>query len=533
MTTDNRTLLNACDANTNWTGDDGTPTVRTVAGLYYENAASLSFQHTNAAEHTYYTDGTGWNLSDATCFLCVKDNQQDSQLNGGQQYVLGDGTDRLGVECNGSDNPGVQLGDLFYGMNIDVTNRSSFTLQNYAGVNANLTTTAITQVGYGSVHLAKAQGAVDNVYLDYLAYIANDSAALTINGGTVGTPETWTDVAGDDVTNGWGMVGNPFADQFQTNASFDVGDATASTASYFEMDGVQLYLFGQAYGAGHAFWGLTSNSGATNSLVINGSQVISIAGTTGSPYDFNWNETNFNVINVDTSIFVDVGNWTLPANSATRWIRTTTIDNPTRITPNGMEISDCSLIAGANTNANGLMLLDTAGDSDQCANLIFTSDGTGHAIEISVAGTYDFDNITYSGYGADGTTNAEVYVSVNAAVTINVLNGGSSPTVRNSGTAPTIVASVPVTITVQDSAGSPIQGARVFLEETPGGTDVITYDTTNASGQVTTTYGGGTPQAVTGFVAKGGYSPVYKRTPINDTIGGTGLSATITLVADE
>ena len=438
MTTDNRTTLNACDANTNWTGDDGTPTSVTAAGLYYENTNSLSFQHTNAPEHTYYTDGTGWDLSDASVFLIVKVNQQDSQANGGMQYVLGDGTNRLGVEVGGSDNTGVSLSDLFYGLALDVTNRNSFTLQNYAGVNGNYTPATTTQVGYGSNHLAKAQGAVDNVYLDRLSFIANDSAVLTINGGTVGTPETWTDVQGDDVTNGWGVCGNPFADQFQINCSFDIG-TTAAADSYFTMSGVQLYLLGTYYAATHFFWGLQSNAGQTNQLVIDTCQIISIAGTTGVECDLNWNNTNFNNLQVDGSLFVTMGNVTLPANTANRWIRTTTFESPTTITPNGMELSDCVLSCGANTSADGLLVLDTAGDSNQMANVQFNDDGAGHAILITATGTYDFDNFTFSA-GFTGTgTDAAVYNNSGGAVTINVQNGGDTPSVRNGAGASTTI----------------------------------------------------------------------------------------------
>jgi hypothetical protein len=454
VSTDNRTTLNACDSNSGWGGDDGTPSSVTAAGLTYENANSLSFQHTNAPEHTYYTDGTGWNLADAVCFLIVKVNQQDSQANGGMQYVLGDGTDRLGVETNGSDNPGVALRDLFYGMNIDTTILSSFTQQNYAGVNANLTLSAITQVGYGSNHLAKAQGAVDNIYLDRLSFIANDSAAFTINGGTVGTPETWTDFQGDDSTNGWGVCGNPFADQFQMNASFDMGDAgTAST--YFEMDGVQLYLFGQAYGAGHFFWDLISNATGTNSLEINGSQIISIAGSTGNPIDLGWNSANFDTINVDGSIFVDVGNWELPGNSATRWIRTSTIDNPISITPNGMEISDTTINQGAQSRADGMMILDTAGDSNNMDGVVFNSDGTGHAIEITAPGAYTFTALEFNGYdagtdangGSTGNANSAIYNNSGGAVTITVVDG-ATPSVRDgTGASTTVVANIALTFT--------------------------------------------------------------------------------------
>ncbi len=499
MSTDNRTTLNACDSNSGWGGDDGTPTSVTAAGLTYENNNSLSFQHTNAAEHTYYTDGTGWNLSDATVFLIVKDNQQDTILNGGMQYVLGDGTDRLGVETNGSDDPGVALRDLFYGMVLDVTNRAQFTQQNYAGVNANLTTTAITQVGYGSVHLAKAQGAVDNVYLDRLSFIANDSAAFTINGGTVGTPETWTDFQGDDSTNGWGVCGNPLADQFQMNASFDMGDA-GTASSYFEMDGVQLYLFGQTYGAGHFFWDLISNATGTQQLVITGSQIISIAGATGSPIDLGWNSANFENIQVDGSIFVDVGNWDLPANTVNRWIRTSVIDNPISITPNGMEISDTTINQGAQSRADGLMILDTAGDSNNLDGVIFNSDGTGHAIEITATGAYTFTALEFNNYAAQGGTaaNRAVYNNSGGAVTITVVDGATPSYRDGTGASTTIVANIALTFTPL------ISGSEVRIMEHGTATEIDGVESSGTSFVATVPSG----QALDIRIVKQGYEYV-------------------------
>ena len=296
--------------------------------------------------------------------------------------------------------------------------------------------------------MAKAQGAVDNIYLDRLSYIANDSAAFTINGGTVGTPETWADFQGDDSTNGWGVCGNPFADQFQMNASFDMGDA-GTASSYFEMDGVQLYLFGQAYGAGHFFWDLIANATGTNSLVIKGSQIISVASTTGNAVDLGWNVANFDNIQVDGSLFKDVGNWTLPANSANRWIRSCVIENPISINLNGMEISDTTINQGAQSRADGLMILDTAGDSNNMDNVIFNSDGTGHAIEITAPGSYTFTSLTFNGYAAQGgtATDRAIYNNSGGAVTITVVDGPTPSYRDGAGASTTIVANIALTFT--------------------------------------------------------------------------------------
>lgn len=113
------------------------------------------------------------------------------------------------------------------------------------------------------------------------------------------------------------------------------------------------------------------------------------------------------------------------------------------------------------TNASGF-LSNNPGLISGCA---FVSDGTGHAIEISTAGTYDFTDNTFTGYGADATTDAAVYNNSGGAVTLNVI-GGTSPTVRNgSGASTTLVVNpVTTTITVRNiQTNAVISGARVLV----------------------------------------------------------------------
>ena len=167
----------------------------------------------------------------------------------------------------------------------------------------------------------------------------------------------------------------------------------------------------------------------------------------------------------------------------------------------------------------------------------FMGSANSHAIEIESSITDTWTGFSFNGYAtSDGSVGDEVFLnnSNGANYTISGVGITGTVSIRNNGTSTaTFSASVNVTITVQDTAGDPIEGAAVFLEEDPGGTDVIPFDKTDVNGEVTTSYSGGTPQAVTGFVAKGTVSPVYKRTPINDTIGTGGLDAVITMVSDE
>jgi hypothetical protein len=98
---------------------------------------------------------------------------------------------------------------------------------------------------------------------------------------------------------------------------------------------------------------------------------------------------------------------------------------------------------------------------------------------------------------------------------------------------------VPITVTVKDVVtGDPIENARVFVEATTGGsapegTDILAV-LTNASGVATgtTQY---TSQPVIGVVrrASSAYGTLYKPSPIDATIGSTGLDLTILMIPDE
>ena len=243
MSVDNRTELNDCDNVTGFVGDGASPALNTLTGQRYEGTASIDTQHTNADEqmHTTQTSGGGGtfnlDLSDSTLYLMVKDSLVDTFANGGVQFVIGDGTDLIGYDVGGNDAVGLPLEPFYNAYKLDVSVQVASPGANnaYTGTEAALAQTAITQMGYGSLHLAKAQGNVPNVFLDRMTYIANGSYALTINGGTAITPETMADVQGDDVTNGWGMVNNPLGLQYGFFAPTEWGDAT-TLSSYFEAE---------------------------------------------------------------------------------------------------------------------------------------------------------------------------------------------------------------------------------------------------------------------------------------------------------
>jgi len=114
----------------------------------------------------------------------------------------------------------------------------------------------------------------------------------------------------------------------------------------------------------------------------------------------------------------------------------------------------------------------TDGKLDGCT---FISGGTGHAIEFGTSTPGDptelaLNGITFSGYGAGGTTDAAIYNNSGKHLIINIVDG-TTPTVRNgSGASTTLnLNQVTTTITVKDLiTGSPIEGAEVLVTASDG-----------------------------------------------------------------
>ena len=115
--------------------------------------------------------------------------------------------------------------------------------------------------------------------------------------------------------------------------------------------------------------------------------------------------------------------------------------------------------------------------------------------------------------------------------TITRLNGGFIIGVSTDSAGSTTVA--PLTVTVTDAAGSPIQDARVYIRPSGGGAAILT-GLTNVSGVLTGNYTGSTPQAIEGWVRKS--TPpgtLYKQFSIAGSIASTGFSITALMTEDE
>ena len=137
----------------------------------------------------------------------------------------------------------------------------------------------------------------------------------------------------------------------------------------------------------------------------------------------------------------------------------------------------------------------------------------------------DLDNITFSGTGT-----ADIRNNSGGHITINILNGGSTPTISNgSGATTTIVNAVAVTVTAVDVLGDPVQNARVYIEDTGG---EIFNDLTDASGEITFSYDYTSPEPITGWVRRATTGTLYKQSLIAGTITSTGFTGTVVMIED-
>lgn len=553
---DNRTQIQDCDATGDISGDsDAAPQSRTTeSGLVIEGGSSIQFQVTNAQEHILFdldSGGTSINrdMSDETVYIMIKDNLADTFANLGGLICLNDGLDGAGGDDIGYAVAGVDVGGLpylkkFACYKLDVSvivatpgtdNVDFFT---YNGLEANLDQTAVRQIGYGSIHLAKGQGTIPNAWFDGIYAIANDSFAATVAGGTEGTPETMADLVGDDEAVGAGMFSNPIGSSYYIFAPTEWGDSGTATTGFAGTDEQWFFLGdnggGHSVGVGHFPMRLLGNSTGTNTFILTRVALIN----TGTPAEFDLSDANFDKVQFNGCVITDFGAITWPAaNDADKFCNDTVFNNCAQMVINATNM-DGNTFNGT-TDPLGAILWDTAGDETNQDNLTFNSDGTGHAIEISLntasLTTFNIDGYTVSGYETvdDGSTGNTVFIVDNALdgdVDINVTNGaGTFSYERAAGYTGTVnvIQSVTLTVQVNDSDGNGISGARVRIETSPGGT-LVSEGSTDGTGEFTDSYTGSTPQVVLLKVRLKGFKP-FRTT---GTISGTGFTATATMTTD-
>jgi hypothetical protein len=183
--------------------------------------------------------------------------------------------------------------------------------------------------------------------------------------------------------------------------------------------------------------GLTYYAGAADTIKHRNSIISS-----SSPYHWRIHASSSASASYDFSGLSIIGAGDVQLRAVTTFLNMT-FDTCGQIVQNGALIDSCTVT----TSTASVALLSN--DPENISDTNFVSDGTGHAIEISVAGTYSFVGNQFSGYaGSNGTTgNEAIYNNSGGAVTLNITGGGNTPSIRNgAGASTTVNANVQVTL---------------------------------------------------------------------------------------
>jgi len=181
-------------------------------------------------------------------------------------------------------------------------------------------------------------------------------------------------------------------------------------------------------------------------------------------------------------------------------------------------MSDCRFI-----NPGGSIALSASNGVSQLSNCIFTSSGTGHAIELTSGTSHTFNNITFNNYATSNGSTGNEAVFVNIASGNVTINSDSALSYRTAGATVTVIAGQK-TLTVSGVvSGSDIvilsAGTSSVLESNDGATNPVT------SFDYSYTYSAGTYVDIA--VYKAGYVPYIVRNYLLPANGGSVQTAQV------
>ena len=230
---------------------------------------------------------------------------------------------------------------------------------------------------------------------------------------TTGTGQTFADFETAETTNVYGI----FLTQngiFFPQGKLVFGDGTTTTT--FTSSGETLVFTDQPAGDVTGFYEVAFESASTSTFGNLSSGVTSGGtsfGCASTAQTFVWNVNGTATLNFYAST-LDCAN-AISLNS-TSTFQGSTISRSGQIDLNGATLTDCIITSSTTGATSGALKIDNTTEIANVTNCTFTNNT--NAIEITTAGTYDLDALTFSGNTAD------IYFSPTSGnLTLNILNG--------------------------------------------------------------------------------------------------------------
>lgn len=489
---DNRLILNECDSITGWTSTDG-PTTFSTAPTPIESNLCLGLQASNAVESAYVSITSDDYSGGGSLSVWFADRASfDTVANTGYGIIASDGTNRIAYAVGGSDGTGFRYDEgpvKWSNSLIDLANKPA----NFVAVNgseASLNEAAITEVGVYFNTVAKSVGGADNCFWDIIRW-ADNGVGIEFYGGTVGTPEEWTTVATGDRATGnqqaHGILRQTGATAFGIQGNINIGDNTSTNDTYINADGLVFTFEDRGQSANNYYrFNCAGNGTGTTDVNFDGCGLI-------NALDGSIDVSDANV----TCDFRDgtISGWTQGINtggSGNVWSGNK-FANCGTLTTTGTDLRN-SKFTGFTGVADDSQLFwnstsDPDGDIDGSSFTMGANDT--HAIEFPTglnSGAITIRDCNFSGYSATDDVNASTFnvLATTGTLTINIIGGSGNVSVKSAGCVVTVVQN-PVTLklTVQNTSGTKIQDARVFVQVANG--DNFPYQASVTITRVSTT----------------------------------------------
>ncbi len=370
--------------------------------------------------------------------------------NGGITLLLGDGTDLIAYHIAGSDIAVFRhdTGSPSYQMMVVDTANLPPGFEVVAGVEANLTLTALTIIGAQWETLSKALGGASNCFIDRIS-VAPADVGITIIGGTSGDRGTFSELAAADVTQGLGIIRELPGNAFGCQGVLTFGDSAGVTVHYFQdqdgsftfedrgfsTDRYGINVIGNATGIGSFQLGLIVGSGDTRS----GSNGYILTAPVGQGALFDASDADLDIcelyggsfINFTTSIAFSDDATNAANHDCAGW----GFVNCAQVVANRIPMRDVLFDAYAGTE--GGALLWNANIDLQNSTFQNCAEGVEHAI----VGTFSYIGLLFAGNTADinnssNATNeiALSFAGVDATLDLDDTNNGGAQSFTVGGT---------------------------------------------------------------------------------------------------
>ncbi len=397
---------------------------------------------------------TATDISDHIIYVWISaKGTMEVLANGGITMFLSDDTDDIAYHIAGADAAVFRhsQGPVDWQcMALDTTNPPSG-FEVVAGVEANLTFTALTEIGAQFETLSKALGGAANCFIDRIM-TAGDGVGLTIIGGTTGARGTFAEVATDDRSNtagkAYGIVRDLGGNNFSAQGPLTFGDTAGVTVHYFEdLDGSLTFedrgfaagrypitVQGNSTGIGSWVMGVLVGSGDTRS----GSNGWIFKWPSGQAAAFTASDADLDIMKLYGGAFIGAGALAFsddatnaPNHDCAGWL----FQDCGQAAINRVPFRDVTFDAYAGSEG-GAVLWNANAD---IKNSLFQ--GCSEGVEHPTAGTFSHIGLLYTGNTADVNNSSNAtneialsFAGVDATLDLDDTNNGGAQSFTVGGT---------------------------------------------------------------------------------------------------